>query len=76
MRIVQFRRSRLFHILVGSTLLLLVLYILLNFSSDNHISNIKVYLAQGLGKKQVKSILINTLFILHIYVLKIRCCVW
>ncbi|XP_011156247.1 N-acetylgalactosaminyltransferase 7 [Solenopsis invicta] len=52
MRIVQFRRNRLFHILIGSTLVLLVLYILLG-SSDNHMNNIKEYWAQGLGKKQV-----------------------
>lgn len=54
MRIVQFRRNRLFHVLIGSTLLLLVLYILLNFSSNNHMSNIKEYLISYKVKKQVK----------------------
>ncbi|KAL6440893.1 hypothetical protein ACFW04_003363 [Cataglyphis niger] len=52
MRIVQFRRNRLFHILIGSALLLLLLYILLNLSSDNHMNDIKEW-AQGLRQKQV-----------------------
>ncbi|XP_029677921.1 N-acetylgalactosaminyltransferase 7 isoform X2 [Formica exsecta] len=52
MRIVQFRRNRLFHILIGSTLVLLLLYILLNLSSDNHMNDIKEW-AQGLKQKQV-----------------------
>ncbi|XP_029166822.1 N-acetylgalactosaminyltransferase 7 isoform X3 [Nylanderia fulva] len=52
MRIVQLRRNRLFHILIGSILVLLVLYILLHFSSDNHMNNIKEW-AQGLRTKQV-----------------------
>ncbi|KAG5308303.1 GALT7 acetylgalactosaminyltransferase, partial [Acromyrmex insinuator] len=52
MRIVQFRRNRLFHVLIGSSLTLLVLYILLNFSSDDHINNIKEYWSQSHEKKQ------------------------
>lgn len=59
MRIVQFRRTRLFHVLIGGILVLLVLYILFNFSSDNHMNNIKEYWAQGLKKKQVKYSLYN-----------------
>lgn len=54
MRIVQFRRNRLFHILIGGILVLLVIYILFSFSSDNHMNNIKEYWAQGLRKRQVK----------------------
>lgn len=56
MRIVQFRRNRLFHILIGSTLVLLLLYILFSFSSDNHVNNIKEW-AQGLRQKQVNSLI-------------------
>ncbi|XP_011057774.1 PREDICTED: N-acetylgalactosaminyltransferase 7 [Acromyrmex echinatior] len=52
MRIVQFRRNRLFHVLIGSSLTLLVLYILLNFSSDDHMNNIKEYWSQSHEKKQ------------------------
>jgi hypothetical protein len=32
---------------------MLVLYILLSFSEDSHMNNIKEYWAQGLRKKQV-----------------------
>lgn len=68
MRIVQFRRNRLFHILIGSTLVLLVLYILLG-SSDNHMNNIKEYWAQGLGKKQVKYLFyFNVVYLIHIFI--------
>ncbi|KAG5327074.1 GALT7 acetylgalactosaminyltransferase, partial [Pseudoatta argentina] len=52
MRIVQFRRNRLFHVLIGSSLTLLVLYILFNFSSDDHMNNIKEYWSQSHEKKQ------------------------
>ncbi|EZA52256.1 N-acetylgalactosaminyltransferase 7 isoform X1 [Ooceraea biroi] len=53
MRIVLFRRNRILHVLIGGILVLLLLYILLSFSSDNQINNIKEYWAQGLRKKQV-----------------------
>lgn len=61
MRIVQFRRNRLFHIVIGSILVLLVLYILFNFSSDNHMNNIKEW-AQGLRTKQVNSLMYLLIF--------------
>lgn len=61
MRIVQFRRNRLFHILIGSTLVLLLLYILLNLSSDNHMNDIKEW-AQGLKQKQVNSLIYSPIF--------------
>ena len=57
MRIVQFRRNRLFHVLIGSSLTLLVLYILLNFSSDDHMNNIKEYWSQSREKREVKYLL-------------------
>lgn len=65
MRIVQFRRNRLFHILIGSTLMLLLLYILLNLSSDNHMNDIKEW-AQGLRQKQVNSLIHSPIFNKHI----------
>lgn len=58
MRIVQFKRNRLFYILLSGVLVLLGLYILLDLSSDSHMSDIKEYVAQGLRKKQVNLLVI------------------
>lgn len=53
MRIVQLRRHRLFNIVIGGILVLIIFYMIVSFFSDNQVHNIKVYWSEQLSRKQV-----------------------
>ncbi|XP_015188126.1 PREDICTED: N-acetylgalactosaminyltransferase 7 [Polistes dominula] len=53
MRIVQLRRHRLFNIIIGGLLVLIIFYTIVSFFSDNQVHNIKVYWSEQLATKQV-----------------------
>ncbi|XP_043499793.1 N-acetylgalactosaminyltransferase 7 isoform X2 [Polistes fuscatus] len=52
MRIVQLRRHRLFNIVIGGILVLIIFYTIVSFFSDNQVHNIKVYWSEQLATKQ------------------------